>query len=138
MAEDFEKEMEEIADEAMGVRKHNEAPASVNMKAWIDGYGFMFTIRSGATKKEVTDLVDKATKLVELAKLGGWKTDWNDTPAKTPSVTAPEPPQSRPTEAYCQEHNKAMTLRHGKYGDFWSCSTKLPDGSWCKSVFTEM
>lgn len=32
----------------------------------------------------------------------------------------------------CGIHNKQMTLRNGQYGDFWSCSTKNPDGSWCK------
>lgn len=32
----------------------------------------------------------------------------------------------------CKVHNKPMTLREGKFGKFWSCSTKLADGTWCK------
>ncbi len=32
----------------------------------------------------------------------------------------------------CPNHNIAMALRNGQYGDFWACPTKLPDGTWCK------
>lgn len=31
----------------------------------------------------------------------------------------------------CPVHNVAMKYRNGKRGPFWSCSQKLPDGSWC-------
>ena len=34
----------------------------------------------------------------------------------------------------CPYHNKPMTLREGKFGKFWSCSTKLADDTWCKYV----
>lgn len=31
----------------------------------------------------------------------------------------------------CRIHNKKMKRRTGQYGDFWSCGTRLSDGSWC-------
>ena len=60
-------------------------------------------------------------------------TEWLD---KEPVVQAP-PAQSIPV---CQIHNKPMTLKPagvskttGKpYPAFWSCSERMPDGSFCK------
>jgi hypothetical protein len=31
----------------------------------------------------------------------------------------------------CPMHQTPMALRHGRLGDFWSCPTRKPDGSWC-------
>jgi hypothetical protein len=31
----------------------------------------------------------------------------------------------------CPIHKKPMALRMGQYGAFFSCSTKLDDGTWC-------
>jgi hypothetical protein len=28
-------------------------------------------------------------------------------------------------------HNRPMVLRQGRYGAFWSCPTRLPNGRWC-------
>lgn len=35
------------------------------------------------------------------------------------------------TTPRCPEHNKPMKQRKGRFGDFWSCPTRQPDGSWC-------
>jgi hypothetical protein len=32
----------------------------------------------------------------------------------------------------CPIHGKPMRLRQGKYGTFWSCPTRNPDGRWCQ------
>ena len=32
----------------------------------------------------------------------------------------------------CPTHNVQLIQREGKYGQFWACPTKNPDGSWCK------
>lgn len=42
--------------------------------------------------------------------------------------TAPVPAATTTGTPVCAVHNKPM--RSSKYG--WYCSTKLPDGSWCK------
>jgi len=31
----------------------------------------------------------------------------------------------------CPIHGRPMRLRRGKYGTFWSCPTRTPDGRWC-------
>ena len=31
----------------------------------------------------------------------------------------------------CPVHNTPMAYREGKYGAFWSCPTRMPDGNWC-------
>ena len=33
----------------------------------------------------------------------------------------------------CPEHNKPMKYRTGRFGAFWSCPTRQPDGSWCRN-----
>lgn len=32
----------------------------------------------------------------------------------------------------CPVHQKAMVLRNGRRGPFWSCPTRNPDDSWCR------
>ena len=32
----------------------------------------------------------------------------------------------------CQYHLKNMSIREGKFGQFWSCGEKLADGTYCK------
>jgi len=31
----------------------------------------------------------------------------------------------------CPVHEKPMVSRQGRYGAFWSCPTRLPNGRWC-------
>jgi hypothetical protein len=31
----------------------------------------------------------------------------------------------------CPEHERPMAYRQGRFGAFWSCPTKRPDGTWC-------
>jgi hypothetical protein len=41
-------------------------------------------------------------------------------------VQSPQPEAPR-----CPEHDRPMRYRKGRFGDFWSCPTRQPDGSWC-------
>jgi hypothetical protein len=38
---------------------------------------------------------------------------------------------SAPAAPRCPEHDKPMAHRKGRFGAFWSCPTRQPDGSWC-------
>lgn len=40
--------------------------------------------------------------------------------------------QSREDAPHCPEHGTPMALRNGRYGRFFSCARKMPDGTWCK------
>jgi hypothetical protein len=31
----------------------------------------------------------------------------------------------------CPEHERPLAYRQGRFGAFWSCPTRRPDGSWC-------
>lgn len=35
----------------------------------------------------------------------------------------------------CPVHQKAMVYKHGRYGDFWSCHQRKPDGRWCNVTY---
>ena len=35
----------------------------------------------------------------------------------------------------CPAHQTPMTYRKGRYGDFWSCHTRKPDGRWCNVTY---
>lgn len=41
-------------------------------------------------------------------------------------------PSPAPT---CPVHHKRMLYRTGRYGDFWSCPTRKPDGRWCDVTY---
>jgi hypothetical protein len=45
-----------------------------------------------------------------------------DTPEATAQTEAPK----------CPMHDKPMVYREGKFGAFWSCHVRKPDGSWCR------
>ncbi|MSP12825.1 MAG: hypothetical protein EXR62_07695 [Chloroflexi bacterium] len=34
----------------------------------------------------------------------------------------------------CPTHQAAMAYRQGRYGPFWSCRMKEPDGKWCTAT----
>jgi hypothetical protein len=35
----------------------------------------------------------------------------------------------------CPVHKTPMCYRQGRYGAFWSCPRRMPDGSWCECTF---
>ncbi len=48
-------------------------------------------------------------------------------------VTEPKPKEEKKEEdiPVCAVHNVAMVKQNGKYGQFWSCHERNPDGSFC-------
>lgn len=107
-----------------------ESPASLNIKFWADGYGIMLTMRHN----DVSVLMGRFQLMLERIKKAGYKNKWDETspvsarPVSNPS-TGTTTPQTIPN---CPYHNKPMTYKTGQYGNFWSCGTKLADGTWCK------
>ena len=59
------------------------------------------------------------------------KTNGGNTPkigqrTGTPELTAlSEAPK-------CPMHDKPMVFREGKFGAFWTCHVRKPDGKWCQ------
>ena len=116
-----EKSINEIfaeAEEENSSENENlpEAPASANLKVWIDGFGVMFTTRG----TQVGDVVKKTIFLIEKAKSEGWKPTWRV--EETPVVESAEPAGVDPdwivgtekptTEALvCAIHNQPMAKK---------------------------
>lgn len=105
-----------------------EAPASVNVKFWIDDYGCMLTMR-GTKAKEV---VKQLEWVVNYAKEKGWASTWNkdETPPKGYQGGSKPAPPADPNAPSCPTHNRPMRKFDGKYGPFWKCTAKIGDG-WC-------
>src|SRR3990167_9426525 len=87
MNDDFEKDMKEVADEAMGVTgTSSEAPRSLH----IDGYfmGFHVGLTQRDANQPLMPLVEKAEKGVRELIKRGWEPSWNKDTTKghlTPS-----------------------------------------------------
>lgn len=45
-----------------------------------------------------------------------------DTPEQTTETVAPQ----------CPMHHQPMAFRQGRFGAFWSCKVRKPDGRWCQ------
>ena len=69
-----------------------EAPASVNVKVWIDDYGVMLTMRG----QKVSDIVKQLEYIIDTAKKKGWKPTWDkgEQPKATPKGHIRNPPQT--------------------------------------------
>jgi hypothetical protein len=39
--------------------------------------------------------------------------------------------QAQTDARVCPDHGRPLAYRNGRYGAFWSCPTRQPDGSWC-------
>jgi hypothetical protein len=99
---------------------------------------------SADTPEQLLDLVPAAKVLYRevVAEFGG---------KAQPLSEATPPPSNDPaavgqrinTEAqaqaavtpHCPVHKTAMRYRKGRYGDFWSCHTRKPDGRWCDVTY---
>ena len=65
-----EKEMKEVADT---FDNHlPEAPASANIKVWIEGFRVQFTTRH----EKMSEVVKRVEQLIAIAKSKGWKPTW--------------------------------------------------------------
>ena len=76
---DFTKDIDDSLDEAtMKSQDANdqlpEAPASANIKVWINDYGVQFTVRDAKMNK----VVERIEFLVEMAQRKGWQPTWTE------------------------------------------------------------
>lgn len=76
---DFAKDIDESLDEAQIVADDSkdqdlpEAPASVTIRVWIEGFGVMLTARD----EKVASLLKKTETMIAYAKSHHWKNTWD-------------------------------------------------------------
>ena len=79
-----EKIIKEVFEEDNG--ELPEAPASANIKVWIDGYGVMLTMRG----REVNQIVEQVKYIIDVAKKLNWKSSWKVEETNEPDETKTE------------------------------------------------
>lgn len=102
--------------------KEIEIPVKVKIKAIKDGIKVIFKSKVGEDQA-----VSLADSLIENLKKGGYQVIEPKTTENKEAVG-----ESEPAIPICPTHNKQMVQRQGQYGNFWTCPTKLEDGTWCK------
>ena len=101
------KDVEESLDEAQMVADDGktqelpEAPASMTMRVWIQGYGVMLTVRDN----KVASLLKKTETMIDYAKSHGWKDKWNEDATSQPT-TSQMPSEDLGTCKKCGAPNK--------------------------------
>ena len=95
---------------------------------------------SAETPEELAELAPKAKALYEKIiesygiKAQMWHLAIDKGPARlknTREISAKTETHSGGTPT-CPKHGKPMKLRQGKYGAFWSCAVRNPNGLWCQ------
>ena len=123
-------EAQMVADEAKDMELP-EAPASMTLKVWIQGYGVMLTARD----TKVSSLLKKTETMIDYAVSHGWKNRWDDPPMVGTTVL-PQP--TNPQAPSCGIHGTPMTWKtgvakaSGKPYAFWACNTKNANGTFCQ------
>jgi transposase-like protein len=95
---------------------------------------------SAETPEELAELAPKAKALYEkiIESYGNKAQMWQLAIDKEPArlKNAREIParaeNSSGMAPICPMHNKPMKMRQGKYGSFWSCAVRNPNGLWCQ------
>jgi hypothetical protein len=88
---------------------------------------------SAETPAQMNELAPYARKLYEqvLEQYGTKPQLWEAAKNGQAKLQAPSGNGSASVTPCCPEHTKPLKQRKGRYGDFWSCPTRQPDGSWC-------
>lgn len=92
---------------------------------------------SANTPEELNELAPAAKALYEsiLKSYGNKAQMWEaamKANAQLPPLRGQKPtPPVDPEAPLCPVHRKPMRLRAGKFGSFWSCNHKQPNGKWC-------
>lgn len=92
---------------------------------------------SANTPEELNELAPAAKALYEnILKCYGNKAQmWEaamKANAQLPPLRGQRPASPVDTDApLCPVHGKPMRQRQGKFGSFWSCNQKEPNGKWC-------
>jgi hypothetical protein len=94
---------------------------------------------SAETPEDLAELAPKAKALYEKIvesygnKAQMWQLAIDSQPARIHG-SGEIPARGEPSGAAaptCPLHGNPLRLRRGKYGSFWSCPTRMPDGKWC-------
>jgi hypothetical protein len=132
---DLDEVLDEVENNGANTRSDTilpEAPASINIKLWVDDYSVMLTMRS----ERVSDVIKQMEYVVTLAKKRGWKSTWDKVPS-TPQTTVSATPHGQTNMSasmdapFCPTHNRPMKKFTGKWGEFWKCTAKINESEWC-------
>jgi len=88
---------------------------------------------SAETPEQMNTLAPYARKLYEqvLEQYGTKAELWQAARNGQANGHAPAAKESDSAVPHCPEHHKPLKFRQGRFGAFWSCPTRQPDGSWC-------
>lgn len=100
-----QEQMNELAPYARALYEKVLAHYGTKAQMWGEA------INSQARRKRVNGQADGQARVGKRV----------DTPEQAREMVAPR----------CPEHATPMAYRQGRYGAFWSCPRKNPDGSWC-------
>jgi len=105
-------------------------PAMIELYLSSDGKHTVHV--SAETPAKMNELAPYAQALYQkiLGKYGTKPQLWEAAKNGQSNGHAPQDAQSTSTPR-CPEHNRPMKHRKGRFGEFWSCPTRQPDGSWC-------
>lgn len=139
-----QKDVDEVLDEAQVSADDYEdqvlpeAPTSMTLRVWIDGYGVMITARDNKMKS----LLKKTETLVMYAKSHNWQPTWEKATVGQPVTPQPLSDISAKHKPTCPVHGDTCEWKEGiskatgkKYA-FWGCTEKNADGSFCKAKLT--
>ncbi len=87
---------------------------------------------SSETKEEMDKLVIYAKSLYKdiVSELGTKAQMWAEFNGKDSHKFMPQG-TNRTDVPRCPVHNQLLKKRNGQFGSFWSCGTRLDDGTWC-------
>jgi len=130
---DVENSLADAMPKELSPEDLQEAPASATVHMWDkDNFGVLFTIRD----MDARMLFGRVTNFIKVAKLEGWKPDWKNGEVEPERVLNSQAAANKPAPM-CSIHGTPMVWKSGqskKTGKpyaFWSCETKLADGSFC-------
>jgi len=136
----FEEEIQAAIEEEKAEKETlPEAPASLNVKFWIEDYGVMLTMRG----TKVSTLVEQLEKIITIAKEKGWKPTWAKDNGQIPLKTVPpfESGSVGTLPPACPVHKTPMTWKpagiskttNRPYPGFFACGVRQEDGNWCNA-----
>ena len=88
---------------------------------------------SSDTPEEMVKLLPKARLIYDsvVAKYGTKARMWQQAAGGNGAEKGNGESASEADAPECPMHNRPMVYRQGRYGAFWSCPTRLPNGRWC-------
>ena len=92
------------------------------------------TVHVGAdTPEEMVKLLPQAQVIYDavVRKYGTKARMWHEAGNGETVKTVEAKPANGVNAPVCPMHNRPMAYRKGRFGDFWSCPTRLPHGGWC-------